>query len=104
MCAALSEEAVELAGLLRALQDDFTAICPDTLPDQVMMSAQALDRVCQTLDDFGAIFGQLAGVEPGGLPPEAVAAAIGSARQDHLRRRLIHGLPPISDDAPLEFF
>ena len=95
MCAALSQEAAELAALMRVLQDDFTAVRPGMLPDEVVMSVQALDRVCQTLDDFGAIFESLAASVASCAPgPRVVGSAIGAARQDHLRRRLASGHAP----------
>lgn len=105
MCAALAEEAVELAALLRVLQDDFTTVRPGVLPSGVVVSAQALDRVCQTLDDFGAIFARLAtSGEARGLDAAAIGAAIGAARQDHLRRRLLSGRPQDPAEAELELF
>ena len=92
VCAALSHEAAELAALLRTLQEDFSTIGPGALPDQVVVSAQSLDRVCQTLDDFGTIFARLAASGDGGAFSAGVlAAAVAEARQDHLRRRLLTG-------------
>ena len=104
MCSALSQEASELAALLRALQDDFSAFGADHLPDNVLVSAQSLDRVCQTLDDFGAIFERLASGGSGlGLTAGALSDAVAAARQEHLRRRLLSGDPPAPTD-PVEFF
>ena len=105
MCVALSAEAGELAALLRALQDDFSSLHPSTLSDEVVVSAQSLDRVCQTLDDFGAIFGTLAAHgDAGDVPAAAIAAAVAAARQDHLRRRLRSGTAPIVPPESIELF
>ena len=85
--AGLSDEAREIADALRGLQDGMAEIEDAALPDLVVTCAQALDRACQTLDDFSAIFARLRdsidAVEPG-----AVNAAIAAASQDNLRRRL----------------
>lgn len=89
---ALSDEAGDLADLLRGLQDDFSCVPSDALPAHILLSAQALDRACQTLDDFGAIFARLHEIVAAHGPASPCAAAfdtaVQAARQDHLRRRL----------------
>ncbi|WP_308915102.1 hypothetical protein [Jannaschia sp. LMIT008] len=81
-CIALSDEALDLTSQLRSLQDDLSEIPGTMIPDHMVQTAQALDRVCQTLEDMSAIFARLAHAPP-------LADAVAVASQETLRHRLL---------------
>ena len=99
---ALSNEAADLAGALRLLEADFSDATNGAVPERLIVSAQALDRVSQGLEDFARIFARLDrshAADPTETADAALARAIDAARQDDLRRRLLRQEPAPSETA-----